>query len=76
MMLVLTRRIGETVLINHTIRVTVLSVRANTVRIGFLAPDDVAIYREELLECLADNPAPTVSVPPARINPEPPTPNS
>jgi carbon storage regulator len=48
-MLVLSRKLGESILINNSIRVTVLAVRANQVRLGFSAPDDVAIFREELL---------------------------
>jgi len=48
-MLVLSRKVGESIVINDTIRVTVLAVRANQVRLGFAAPGDVAIYREELL---------------------------
>lgn len=49
-MLVLSRKVGETIFINDSIRVTVLAIRANQVRLGFSAPDDVAIYREELIE--------------------------
>jgi len=48
-MLVLSRKQGESIVINDTIRVTVLSVRANQVRLGFSAPGDVSILREELL---------------------------
>jgi carbon storage regulator len=48
-MLVLSRKAGETIVINDNIRVTVLAVRANQVRLGFSAPSDVAIYREELI---------------------------
>jgi carbon storage regulator len=48
-MLVLSRKLGETIVINDSIHVTVLAVRANQVRLGFSAPPDVSIYREELL---------------------------
>jgi carbon storage regulator len=48
-MLVLSRKPGESILINDNIRVTVLAVRANQVRLGFSAPPDVAIYRQELI---------------------------
>jgi len=48
-MLVLSRKLGETIIINDSIRVTVVAVRANQVRLGIVAPDDVSILREELL---------------------------
>lgn len=48
-MLVLSRKVGETIVINENVRVTVLSVRANHVRLGISAPNDVAVFREELL---------------------------
>ena len=55
-MLVLTRREGETLIIEfptgETIEVTVLGIKGNQVRIGTDAPDDIAIVREELLEKL------------------------
>jgi carbon storage regulator len=48
-MLVLTRKVGEQIVINDNIVVTVISIRANQVRLGFSAPGDVSIYRQELL---------------------------
>jgi carbon storage regulator len=48
-MLVLSRRPGEEVVIASDIRVTVLAVHANSVKLGFSAPDDVAIMRSELV---------------------------
>ena len=55
-MLVLTRREGETLIIElptgETIEVTVLGIKGNQVRIGTDAPDDIAIVREELLDKL------------------------
>jgi carbon storage regulator len=53
MMLVLSRKIGESIIINDTIRVTVLAVRANQIRLGFSAPPAVSIIREELLQVTA-----------------------
>lgn len=47
-MLILTRRVGETLRINHDITVTVLGIKANQVRIGIEAPDEIAIHREEI----------------------------
>ena len=48
-MLVLSRRPGEEVVIESDIRVTVLAVHGNSVKLGFSAPDDVAIMRSELV---------------------------
>lgn len=47
-MLVLTRKIGETIIIADNIRVTVVDVRGNQVRLGFVAPEAIKIQREEL----------------------------
>ena len=49
-MLILTRRIGETIVINDNITVTVLGVKGNQVRLGFNAPDEVSIHRKEIYE--------------------------
>lgn len=49
-MLILTRRIGETLMIGDDTSVTVLGVKGNQVRIGVNAPKDVAVHREEIFE--------------------------
>ena len=49
-MLILTRRVGETVMIGNEVTVTVLGVKGNQVRIGVNAPKDVAVNREEIYE--------------------------
>jgi carbon storage regulator len=47
-MLVLTRKEGEQIVVGDNIRITVLSIRGNRVRLGLLAPPDVSILRQEL----------------------------
>ncbi len=49
-MLILTRRVGETVMIGGEVTVTVLGVKGNQVRLGINAPKDVAVHREEIFE--------------------------
>lgn len=49
-MLILTRRVGETVVIGNDITVTVLGVKGNQVRLGVNAPKEVAVHREEIFE--------------------------
>ena len=57
-MLILTRRVGETIIIEtptgERIDVAVLGVKGNQVRIGTQAPDNVNIVREELIKALSD----------------------
>ena len=47
-MLILTRRVGETLMVGDDVTVTVLGVKGNQVRIGVTAPKEVSVHREEI----------------------------
>ena len=49
-MLILTRRVGQTICIGDNIRLKILGVTGNQIRVGVEAPDDVAIHREEVYD--------------------------
>lgn len=49
-MLILTRRVGETVVIGDDVQVTVLGVKGNQVRLGVTAPRDVSVHRLEIYD--------------------------
>ncbi|MCG3169474.1 MAG: Translational regulator CsrA [Pseudomonadales bacterium] len=49
-MLILTRRVGETLMIGDNVTITVLGVKGNQVRLGVNAPKDVTVHREEIYQ--------------------------
>lgn len=49
-MLILTRRVGETLVVGDDVTVTVLGVKGNQVRLGVNAPKDVSVHREEIYQ--------------------------
>jgi carbon storage regulator len=60
-MLILTRRVGEAVVIDEEVTVTVLGVKGNQVRIGVNAPKSVSVHREEIFERIKNERASTQS---------------
>ena len=56
-MLVLTRRINESIVINDDISVLVVEIRGDRVRLGIEAPKDVAVHRKEIYDAIRETPS-------------------
>ncbi len=56
-MLILTRRVGESLIIADDVNVKVLGIKGNQVRIGIDAPKGIAVYREEIYQRIKDSEA-------------------
>jgi carbon storage regulator len=64
-MLILTRRVGETIVIGDDVIITVLGIKGNQVRIGINAPKDVSVHREEIYQRIQQEKNTTTSAAPA-----------
>ena len=69
-MLILTRRVGESLMIGDEINVTVLGIRGNQVRIGVNAPKEVAVHREEIYERIKQEKTGAVPAPASESGPQ------
>jgi carbon storage regulator len=66
-MLILTRRVGETVVIGDDVTVTVLGVKGNQVRVGVNAPKEITVHREEIFERIKREQADGEAIPPRAV---------
>lgn len=70
-MLILTRRIGETIMVGDDVSITVLGVKGNQVRVGVNAPKSIAVHREEIYRRIKDEGATQAERPTIRTEPTP-----
>lgn len=59
-MLVLSRKKNESIVINHDVVVTVIEIRGDKVRLGIVAPKEVAVHREEVYQAIHGSPPPAI----------------
>lgn len=67
-MLILTRRIGETLVIGKDVKVTVLAVKGNQVRIGVDAPKEVPVHREEIYQRIQQEQSQVTTTAPGKVD--------
>jgi carbon storage regulator len=66
--LILTRRIGETLVIGNDVKVTVLAVKGNQVRIGVDAPKEVPVHREEIYQRIQQEQSQVAATAPGKVD--------
>ena len=66
-MLVLSRKIGERIVIGENVTVMVLEVNGQRVRLGIIAPNDVPVHRSEVDQRIEHEPQPPIQQPPASV---------
>ena len=66
-MLILTRRVGETVMIGDDVTITVLGVKGNQTRLGVTAPKEIAVHREEIFNRIKSEQADGKSIRPRAV---------
>lgn len=62
-MLILTRKVGESIMIGNDVTVTIISTKGQTARLGVSAPEAVPVFREEVYHRLCDDKHPIAEVP-------------
>jgi carbon storage regulator len=67
-MLILTRRIGESIIIGDNITITILGVKGNQVRVGVSAPKEVSVHREEIFRRIQQEQTTNIGEPPLVID--------
>jgi carbon storage regulator len=70
-MLILTRRIGESLRIGEDVSVTVLGINGIQVRLGVAAPKSISVHREEIFQRIVEEGSPAVAAPPEAVAPVP-----
>jgi len=65
-MLVLSRKKNESIVINNDVVITIVEIRGDKVRLGIVAPKDVAVHREEVYEAIHGHKAEHLPQPPAQ----------
>ncbi len=62
-MLILSRKTGETLILGDNVKIKVLSIHGNSVKLGIIAPRELKIYREELYQAIANENKESIAMP-------------